>query len=107
LSQPLFIAILDLKKVVEEAEQTTKDAEFEDHEEQRDCNDQHVILEASPLETYMCYALLDLVRSAHLRFEFSFSLNPIIQVMARLPATFNIDFICSNSDCFEARRIGC
>ena len=41
----------------------------------------------------------------HLRFEFSFSLKPIIQVMARLPATFNIDFICSNSDFLVAGRI--
>ena len=32
------------------------------------------------------------------RFEFSFSLNPITQVMARLRDTFQIDFVCSNSD---------
>jgi hypothetical protein len=41
----------------------------------------------------------------HLRFEFSFRLKPIIQVMARLPATFHVDFIGSNSDFLEARRI--
>jgi len=35
------------------------------------------------------------------------ALKPIIQVMARLPATFNIDFVCSNSDFLEARRIRC
>jgi len=45
------------------------------------------------------------MRMPHLRFEFSFSLKPIIQVMARLPATFNIDFICSNSDFLVAGRI--
>jgi hypothetical protein len=45
------------------------------------------------------------MRRPHLRFEFSFALKPIIQVMARLPATFKIDFVCSNNDFVEARRI--
>ena len=59
------------------------------------------------LQTYMCYELLASMRRLDHRFEFSFSLKPIIQVMARLPATFHIDFVCSNSDFLEARRIRC
>jgi hypothetical protein len=55
----------------------------------------------------MCYALLASMRRPRLRFEFSFRLKTIIQVMARLPATFNIDFVCWNSDFLEARRIRC
>jgi hypothetical protein len=54
---------------------------------------------------YLDIRLFSRVRTLHLRFEFPFRLKPIIQVMAQLPATFNIDFVCSNSDFLEARRI--
>ena len=53
------------------------------------------------------YALLARIRTPHLRFEFSFRLKPILQVMPRLPSTFYVDFVCSNSDFLEARRIRC
>jgi hypothetical protein len=51
------------------------------------------------------FALVARLRMPHLRREFSFSSKPIIQVMARLPATFDTDFVGANSDFLVARRI--
>jgi len=65
------------------------------------------VLVSGYLQTYMYYELLASMRRPQLRFEFSFRLKPIIQVVARLPATFHIDFVSSNSGFLEVRRIRC
>lgn len=42
-----------------------------------------------------------------LKFELVFGLEPIIQFTARLPAAFEVDFICAAPDLLVTRRVRC